>query len=175
MIDDQTETTASSPGPIPQPWLSAMRVAVLGVAISVLALIVGGLSVWAWAIQVGRSGDQNTWDDAKRAHDGCVAQADTRADTIVLEHSRFDREDSAIDADEATVDLIEANVMTVISFAGLPPDHPVAAGAVANIAARRERLDADRDALAAARADFDAKRPLQDPASCPPAPTGPRP
>lgn len=177
MTDTQTDLeppeTADEIAEMSERLRRATRWTVIGVGISVLAVIVAGISLGVWAASIGAAGHRNSWDDARRAHETCTAGAATRADTISIEHGRFDRDANAIDSDEATVDLIEANVMSVAAIVGA--DNPLVTNAVENIATRRVRIDDDRAALAAARADFDEKRPPIDPNSCPPAPAGPRP
>lgn len=173
MVDHDTDRTPIEKSR--ERWLTAMRLAMIGVGISIAALLVGAISIGTWAAQVRRDGERNSWNDMTRAHDTCISASNTRNDTITLEHGRFDREASSIDADEATIDLIEANVLTLISFAHLPADHPVVVSSAENIATRRARLQDDRDALAAAITEFDQKRPPLDRALCPAAPKGPRP
>lgn len=151
------------------------RWTMIGVSIAVLACLVAAVSLGLWAKNVSADGARNSWDDMNRVHITCEAQALTRADTISLEHDRYDREAAAIDDDEATVDLIEANVMGLIAYAQLDPSSEIVTNSVTNIAVRRERVESRRGELAAARADFDVKRPPLDPAACPPAPNGPRP
>lgn len=164
LLDEEMETHRA--------WRRLVRWTVVAIVIALAGLIVGGISLGTQAAQLGRENRQNAWDDATRVHDTCVTQAATRADTISLEHNRFDREASGIDSDESTVDLIEANVMFVGS---VNPESPFVQSAVQNIADRRARLQQDRDNLAAARKDFDSKRPPLDPNDCPPPPSGPRP
>lgn len=171
MSDNEMTTTEEVP---PHPS-SGIRIAMAGLTVALVALIVGVVAVGLTLASTGREGRRNSWDDATRAHVDCETRADNRTDTIVLEHARYDREATGIDDDESTVDLIEANVLSLIAFAQLDPDTEIVRNSVANIAARRERLDVRRAELADARADFDEKRPPLDRNLCPPAPAGARP
>lgn len=185
-MTETTTTTDEAPVVIPDGARRALRIAVAAVLLATAAIAMAGLGLWGWAEEINKRGERNAWDDATRVHDTCVTQSATRTDTITLEHARFERESAAIDrsegginSDEATVDLIEANVMFV---ATADPENPLIKSAQRNIAARRQRLQEDRDSLdvarqqlAAAVVDFDQKRPPLDPAACPPAPRGPRP
>ncbi len=150
-------------------WLVAATI------IAIAGIALGGAALWQRSSDQDLADSRRDWDTAVTINTDCLARAASRADTIELGHQDFDREQLGIDDDEATIDLIESNVMGLIAFAQLPDDSTIVVNSVENIAIRRARLQERRDTLAADIADFDAKREPLDPAACPPAPAGPRP
>jgi hypothetical protein len=145
--------------PMPSILRSGAQTSTRWVAVALLigtsALALGGFSAWAWGQQVQREAAQQQWDTDTANHRDCVSAAATRDNTIALERADDDR-------DERFLDLIEG----IVSLGRT--DSPIVIGALA-------KVDAERDQLAADRAEFDELRPALDPRLCPPAPAGPRP
>lgn len=143
---------------------------VVATTIAVSGLALGGVSLAVRASDQDAQNARRDWDTAAAANHDCLVRVEARDGTIETGHADFDREEAGIARDVAQNELVGR-------ILGLSPnqDSPVLQEALALVAESRQLIESDRKQLAADRVEFDQTRPPIDPATCPPAPAGPRP